>query len=1092
MKGIFAFILLKILLFSNPLQSQTSNIRFDHICVEDGLSDNTVNCVYQDREGFIWYGTNDGLCRYDAYNFITYRNNPKDPKSLSDNVIYCITEDKNGRIVVGTRNGGINIMLNAKGNFKRLMHDPTISNSLSFNSVRTLLCDSKGQLWAGTLGGGLNKYIPQTDGFKTYSNENGSGISDNFVYDLLEDTMGKLWVGVEGGVIDLFDTEKELFSHIEFEKNYTPTRQIFGKTLFSDSQGLLWVGTDGYGAYCYNKSTGEFTHFEYSPHNKGISSNIISSFFEDKEENIWIGTDGSGISIYSKKTNSFSYLQNEGNNTGSLSTNAIYSIFESNTEMLWIGTFRGGVNIYDPYKYKFKHYTNDPANDHSLSYKPVLSIYEDRSHRIWIGTDGGGLNFFDVKKQEFVRFIHDPTNTEGIPSNVIKSIFEDSQGNFWLGTYAKGLVLFDRTTQRFKSYTHDPNNLQSIGHMNVWAIYEDSYNQLWIGLMGGGLDRLNRETGEFEHFLFSETDPATISSNNIKTIFEDATKNLWVGTEGGGLNLFNRKTNTFKRYQNIEGINGCLSNNDVRALFQSLDGQLWVGTANGLCLLNNDDTFITFTKNEGLPNNVINGIHEDNNGRLWISTNGGLSCYTPTTNTFRNYSTSDGLQANDFNYTASLKSTTGDLYFGGSNGFNVFNPDRIADNPFEAKIAFTDFMLFDKTVQPGDTINKKIILVDAINNLKKITLSHKENIFTINFAGVHYSAPDRNKYQYMLEGFDQNWISTSSKKRFATYMNLSHGEYIFRVKASNSDGLWTAEEKQLLIKVLPPYWKTWWFRFITLALLTGLVIGIYRWRVNILKRQQQYLESTIENRTSDLIGMIQMVQEQSKELSSTGATLNKRAGILASGVEQQSNNAKSIEQAVENLAANTNRNTKNASKADEITGDTIKNLQGIKQATEENVHEINVIFAKTKILEDIFKQTNILAINAAIEAARAGEHGKSFAIVAYEIRELAEKSRKAAQEITDSAKRGVDLTQISSERLINFIPEIEKATDLVKQISYASIEKDESLTEINDSLKNFFSSTEQHTTISKEIAGVSQKLDELAALLKEKVLGLNV
>jgi ligand-binding sensor domain-containing protein len=1072
-----------------------SGYRFDHLGAENGLPDNTVNCCLQDEQGFMWFGTNDGLCRFDGYTFKVFRSNSADNNSLSDNVVMDISSDHQGNLYVGTRNGGLNILHLENNRITRYMHNPDNQQSLSQNTVRKVFIDSNGRIWIGTLGGGLNEFLPDKKIFIGYKHDpaNRNSVSDDYVYSIIERMPGKLWIGTEGGGIDLFEYNIGRFTYYKFEDTYIPGHQIFGKTLFCDREGDIWIGTDGYGVYRFNTGTTHFDHFEFKPGGDGLQSNIISSFYEDNEGNIWIGTDGGGINIYHPETGSFSFLKNDASDDFSVSSDAIYCIFRNKSETLFIGTFRSGLNVYNKYKYKFRYFTQNPSSENSLSHKSVLAIYEDRSNDIWIGTDGGGLNMFNPETEKFIHYINNPLDASTIPGNVIKSVFEDSRGNLWLGTYAKGLLLFDRQKKRFIQYRHEPAHPGSLGHMNVWVIFEDSHRNLWIGLMGGGLDLFDRDKQQFTHYRFDENNSKSISSDNIKTIYEDRSGNLWIGTEGGGLNLFHASDQTFERYFSKPGEKNSLSNNDVRAIYQDSEGTLWIGTAAGL---NRYDyghrNFVILTDKNGLPDNVINGILEDDSANLWISTNKGLAKYTPRGKKFRNYTPSDGLQADDFNYTSQLKSSDGHMYFGGSNGFNIFLPSAIEDNPYPPDIVITRIKLFGKAVSPGDTVNGRIIINKSINATGQIVLSYRENVFSIEFAALHYSSPDRNEYSYMLDGFDASWIRAGASQRSATYMNLDAGDYIFRVRASNSDGLWTNNDRVLRIHVLPPWWKTVWFIFGCVLAGVGLFVSVYLWRMSSVRRQHELLENTVKSRTADLEGVIDLIREQSKKIFETGEILRKRSGELAIGINSQEGSARQIGEAAEDMTQYTRRNSENASQTDTITATTVNEMEKIKLATAKNVTEIEAIFRKTRVLEEIINQTNILAINASIEAARSGEQGKGFAVVAKEVRQLAEKSRAASQEIMDSAGRGVAITREAGELLMNFIPEVEKATRLVKEISGATIDQNASILNINMSLKEFFKSAHQYSMISQEIAAISVQLDELAKYLKEKIMDVKL
>ncbi len=1070
------------------------SIQFDHLTTDDGLSQSTINNVYQDKKGFLWFATIDGLNRYDGYNIKVYKNNSEDPYSISGNTITCIVEDSLGRLWIGTRTQGINIYDPDKDFFKRMMHDRN-SNSLSSNAIRTILIDEQNNVWIGTLGGGLNLYQERENRFihYRYDKNDPNTISDDYVYDIIEDTLGIYWIGSESGVLDLLDYNEKGFRHFIYNNSYTAIRGSFGISLYKDHLKNIWVGTNGEGAYKFDKKSEKFWHYEYKLSGHELTSNMVSSFYEDKEGNIWIGTDGGGVNIYNPVFDEFKYIKSDPNIVHSLSSNAIYNIFEDNSGTIWIGTFRGGVNYYNPFKYKFAHYKNNSNDKSSLSFNSVLAIFQDKEGKIWIGTDGGGLNLFNPKNGEFSYFKHDPLDPKSLSSDVVKSIFEDSRGNLWIGTYAKGLNLFNKSKGTFTHYMNDPRDKTSIGHNNVWVIFEDSKENLWVGLMGGGLDLLDRKNNRFTHFVKEENNTKSISSNSIKTIFEDSEGNIWIGTEGGGLNLFDYRRNYFVRYNYNSNNIHSISNDDIRSIFEDSDKILWIGTADGLCKFNKtDNNFTVYRITNGLPNNVINGIIEDEDGGLWISTNKGISCCNKEKMTFKNYDINDGLQGNEFNYTSLLKTRSGDILFGGNNGFNMFKPDQIIDNLIPPKIIFSDFRLFGKSISPKDTINGRRILNKALSDIDEITLTYKENVFSIEFSALHFISPMRNQYSYILEGFDNSWINTDASNRVVSYMNLEAGDYTFRVKGSNSDGIWSKDEKVLYITILPPWWGTMWFKISVVILIAMLLSFIYLLRVRGLKMQQTILQDAVENRTFKLKQMIKMIKENSKKIAETGDVLNMKSGILANGADNQNETARKIEIKVEEVTNHIKRNTDNARITDEITEKTVSQLEKIKVSTEQNIIEIKSISEKIEILNDIFRRTNMLSLNASIEAARAGEHGKGFAVVAEEVRKLAEISKIASLEIVESAKKGAFATEEAGKLLINFIPEIEKSALLIREISQANVEQRNSMESINSSLKEFFKTSSLHSTISKEISNISSDLDEMANYLKNQVMELNL
>jgi ligand-binding sensor domain-containing protein/GAF domain-containing protein len=854
--------------------SQNQQIYFDHLTADQGLSQGTVNCIYQDHIGFMWFGTKDGLNRYDGYTIKVYKNDTNDPNSLSDNYISAIAEDSKGRLWIGTWSGGINVYDRDKEIFTRYQNKPSDSTSLSKNRVREIFINSHDSIWIGTLGGGINLFIENKNCFRSFTVKN-SGLSNNDVYSIIEDTTGILWVGTDGKSVDLFNFNRNEFQQINvFEKSYKSSSRLFGKSLFKDSKNNIWLGTEGNGVFRFDRKSKKFLQL-----GSGSKSIIISSIIEDRKGNIWIGEDGGGINIYNPFNNSSQYLNNEAVNKYCLSSNSVYSIFEDNTGTIWIGTYGGGLNIFNEYKYKFKNFTQTDVLKNSLGFKSVLAIYQDNEDRIWIGTDGGGLDLFDRTSEKFKNFKFDPKES----SNVVKSIFEDNRGNLWLGTFNKGLFLFDRKNKKFTSYINNPNDTHSIGHNNVWTIYEDKTNNLWIGLMGGGLDRFNWETKKFFHHTFKEGETNRISSNNVKTIFEDSGGNLWVGTEDKGLNLFDRESGKFTYYPHIENDTSSISNNDIRVIYQDNKGKLWFGTADGLCRFNKETkNFYTIRRNNSLPDNslpdnVINGILDDSLGSLWISTNKGISKYNPDSNTFRNFDFNDGLQGNEFNNSSQLKSKNGEMFFGGVNGFNSFYPGEIKDNDSLPLAIITDFKLFGKSVNPNDTIHGRIILEQPIFKTIEINLKYNENMFSFEFSALQFIAPLKNKYAYMLEGFDEDWKYVGSSNRLATYSNLDPGDYIFKVKASNSDGLWNNIITSTSIKINEPWWwkilknKLLFFAVLISIILLIIVLLLYLRIRNYWAHKKQFEENEIRlnNEVEKHTAELEYLNKAGQELTSS-------------------------------------------------------------------------------------------------------------------------------------------------------------------------------------------------------------------------------
>jgi ligand-binding sensor domain-containing protein/methyl-accepting chemotaxis protein len=1086
---------LLLLLFLNPTAFLfAQEYRFDHITTDQGLSQATVNCIFRDSKGFIWIGTNDGLNCYDAYSFRVYRHNPNNASSLSGNTITSIAEDSSSNLWIGTRNNGLNYYNRRKDTFTRYIHINGDASSISSDNIKKVTVARNGAVLIGTLGAGLNIFMPGQKKFTAFTNRGGdkTSLSNNFVYSIVETTEGTFWIGSDAGTIDLFDIKTGIFKKYTYKEDYRNASSDIGVSLLQDKMGNLWIGTNKNGLYKMKAGNGQIKALDGAGKIQNMNDKIFTSFVAFQNQ-IVAGTDGNGVYFFDESGNPLANLVNDLGNPLSLSNNAIYCLFSDQEGSLWTGNYQGGVNLYNPSKYKFRVYTQQTGKPNSLSNKSVLAIFQDKKQRIWVGTDGGGLNLFHPDRNSFEHFLAGGSDN-AVSGNVVKSIFEDHLGNLWIGTYSNGLNQMNADSRRFRHYNTRKSDPAGLTMNNVWAIFEDSKNNLWVGLMGGGLELMDRSKGSFRHYRYSGSDPKSISSDNVKVIFEDSHKNLWIGTEGGGLNLFNTSSGSFTRFVNILEDKTSIPDNDVRAIFQDHAGTLWVGTSNGIAYFDYATRKFSIPEFDAvLPNNIVNGILEDDHHNLWISTNKGLSCYAPGNRKVRNYSISDGLQGNDFNYTAQFRSGyTGEMYFGGTNGFNVFKPDEISDNAFIPEVAFTRLFISGKEISAGDTLNKRVILKTMLPETRKLRLTRRENFMEIEFAALDYIAPEKVQYEYKLDGVDEDWVKTSAKKRLATYMNLNPGKYTLRVRASNSDGLWSDKETTLEIVMIAPWWKTWLFRIFIIVAVMGVLIAAYRARMKSVQYQKRKLEQAVESRTSDLKQVIDMIREKCEKLFKTGSILNEKAAFLHDGVKNQGYAARQIEGSLLDITEHSKKNTDNAGEADVISKKTLEQLDGIKQAAEKNIREIDVICDKIAVLEDIFRQTNLLSLNASIEAARAGDQGKGFAVVANEVRKLAERSKSASLEITTSAKNGAEVSQATGKTILGFIQDVQKTIDIIREISHASIEQRDFIEQINIKLSDLLNIINQHSQVASDISEAAKEIDMLAKSLNAQVAGIKL
>jgi class 3 adenylate cyclase/ligand-binding sensor domain-containing protein len=537
-----------------------------------------------------------------------------------------------------------------------------------------------------------------------------------------------------------------------------------------------------------------------------------------------------------------------------LSNNSITSLYEDRSGVFWVGTRNGALNKFiRSSSESFTIYQNDPSNLNSLTDDNIWAISEDENGYVWIGTQGGGLNRLNKVDDSFESFKNDPSDPNSISNDFVNTILHDSYGNLWVGTI-DGLNRFDEDIHGFIHYKNDVNDRGTISGNIITTLFEDSRGIIWIGTLNNGLNALDPQTGELRRFEHRENDPNSISHNKIWSMFEDDKGVFWVGTHGFGLNKYDRVRQTFTRYTHEPGNENSLSDNFVNVITQDEEGYLWIGTINGLNRFDSETgQFERYSTNEGLPNNVIYGIIEDYRGHLWLSTNNGIADFDPSSGSVRIYDRGDGLPSNEYRFGAFYQGQDGTMYFGGINGMVVFKPDSIRDNPYIPPVVITDFQIFNQEV-PISAVNSP--LSKSITETRDIELTWREEVFSFQFAALHFAAPEQNQYQYMMEGFDQSWQDVGNR-RFVSYTNLPEGyDYIFRVKASNKDGIWNEEGTAIGITILPPPWKTWWaygfYSVVGATLLIGFInfqIGRERKKKEQVQQHNEELEALVKERT---------------------------------------------------------------------------------------------------------------------------------------------------------------------------------------------------------------------------------------------------
>jgi len=821
-----------------------NDIRFDRISIAEGLSQSTVDCILQDRKGFVWFGTEDGLNRFDGYSFTVFRHDPQDANSLSNNYVRCLLEDQSGALWIGTWGGGLDRLDPETGEFTHYKHNPVDRHSLSHDNILCLYTDLSGQIWIGTGGGGLDLYDRENDRFVhlQHAPHDEGTLSDNAVSAVLEDQWGELWVGTTQGGLNRLTPGRGQFVHYQSVSDAPHSLSSNRITaIHEDTEGVLWIGTADRGLCRLDRQNDRFIRLQHSPDDPtSLSSDNVQTIYEDRSGVLWIGTGEGGLDRYDRRRNQFIHYSNDPFDPNSLSHDDVVSIYEDRGGVLWIGTFGGGLSKANPANQKFVHYHSDPNDPGSLSDDNVRAILEDSADRLWIGTYSGGLNRFDAVTRQWTHYQHNPDDPGSLSHNLVRSIYEDSHGLLWIGTDG-GLDRLDPLTGQFAHYRHDPDDPRSLSHNSVWAIYEDRKGVLWVGTIGGGLNRFDPERNSFTHYQHDPDDPGSLSHNTVSSILESYDGVLWIGTLGGGLDRFDRTTGRFTHYRHDPNDPHSLSNDRVLCIGEDYRNRVYIGTwGGGLDRLDRaSDRFAHFREKDGLANDVVYGIVEDNLTYLWLSTNRGLSRFTPSSEKFRNYDVSDGLQSNEFSPGAYHMGPSGVVYFGGINGFNAFYPPQVKDNPYPPPIVITAFKKLDQTV-----------MTDIASD-REIELSYTDNFVAFEFAALDYTAPHKNQYLYRLEGFDPHWISAGTR-RYQSYSNLQAGEYVFRVKGSNNDGIWNREGLAIYMSVKPPLWNAWWFRGALALLLVGSILVGYRLRVRSIQARTRELERQVDERTYEI------------------------------------------------------------------------------------------------------------------------------------------------------------------------------------------------------------------------------------------------
>lgn len=790
---------------------QEKQYHFVHLDIKNGLSHNQISAIYKDKEGFMWFGTQEGLNKYDGYTFKVFRHDAANPSSLSDDRINNFYEGPGGKLWIDA--GYIyNIYDPVTEKFERNVLPVQKQMGLPFNQYPDLIKkDSNGNFWYL-----FNKnqiYVCDTSGHRVRIIEHRNTPlfkPDNITY-VEPDHRGGMWIMFETGVLQKINvnTGKVVYTSHALSREAGYTKRFY--RCIADRQGCLWVyeAGSGTGIYYLDPVNNKLQHFDNKSSIGRLNCNIINNIVEDNKGVMWVATDHGGINLIDKNTFKVRYILNQEDDPMSISENSGI-LYMDDQGIMWFGTYKRGINYYHENIIKFpiyRHYLSVPG---SLIYNDVNHFAEDGAGNLWIGTNGGGLFYFNRSTGKFRQYKHQEDNTNSLSNDIVISLCVDHEKKLWIGTYFGGLDCFDG--KKFIHYRHNPKNSTTVADDRIWSLLEDSSNRLWVGTLQGGLDRFDRQTQTFIHY--PPFQPNSVNSGQISNIFEDKDQNLWFGGYYG-LDVLIKKTGQFVHYIHDPANSNSLIMNNVTSVVQDRQGLMWIGTSEGLNILDTKSRkFYRVSKDDGLPDNMIISILEDNSGSMWVSTSQGLSNIVlkraknqPYTFQFHNFNESDGLQGSEFNPNCCFKTKKGELIFGGAAGFNLFDPAKISYNENKPVLVFTDLLMFNKPLSPGDNVNGHVILSRSISATEAISLKYNENAFSIAFAGINYLNSGKTVLQYKLEGFDKVWFNDLKAQR-ATYTNLDPGTYTFKVRAINSAGKPFEKSLKLAITITPPFWKT--------------------------------------------------------------------------------------------------------------------------------------------------------------------------------------------------------------------------------------------------------------------------------------------
>jgi len=851
------------LIISGMMMVHPQEVSFNHYSVKEGISQSEIKCIFQDSDGYIWFGTQNGLNKFDGYTFEKFFYIPADSNTISNNWIFGITEDNQGFIWVGTK-GGLNRYDKKSGSFTRINHQlpASIIKDLFVYGVASF----ESFIYINTPPA-LSILNIETGELDTYDNQYGyEGILHDIGYPILRCTDGLIWIGSDHGLSFFNPKDKRFynFTHAEDDPGSVSNNHI--TALFEDRAGNILVGTAN-GLNSYNKKTRVFRHWFHDETNpNSLSNSFIRSIWQDHSGAVWVGTEAGGLNKMTFHAQdgsvTFSHFRSLADNKYYISHDIVYSLYEDRSYNLWIGTING-IDKLDLKKKKFRHYKkSDNPGSVNLLDNVIGAIYKDDDGRLWIGNWNKGLNIYDRSTHHIEHYTSSSRDNLKIPGNNVHVIFKDSQSRIWLGT-RDGVCIFDRKKHKFRLF-QDYFDISITDYFignRVYCIIEDSAGRIWMGT-GNGIFILDTRSKNTSMIQSGSPDPLTISNNLVYSLLEDRDKHIWIATSNG-LNRYVPEDSTIYHYFHNEASENTLCDNYTISLCEDLKENIWIGTSSGVSRFNKADSVFThYAMKDGLPSNIIYDIVEDNQNDLWFTTGNGLARYNPASGTIRSYTLEEGIQGMEFNIKAVFKGEDGELFFGGMDGLISFYPDSLLDNTYIPPVRITSFEKETSGIR-----SRKGVYDGEVN------LSYRDYSFTIEFSALDFSDPSKNQYAYQLEPLSDKWINIGNR-RFVHFTNLPPGKYFFRVKGTNNDGFWNPVATGITITISPPWWKSR-YAYIFYFLITALaIVFIIQWRERNLIREKKTLEQKVRQRTKE-------IEKQKDKLDELNTTKDKFFSILA-------------------------------------------------------------------------------------------------------------------------------------------------------------------------------------------------------------------